>query len=58
MAVRHWLPTIAALCVCGPVQVYAAPREADLILHHGKVVTVEYRVVWACAYVVMIEHFW
>jgi len=24
----------------------------------GKVVTVEYRVVWACAYVVMIEHFW
>jgi len=24
----------------------------------GNVVTVEYRVVWACAYVVMIEHFW
>src|SRR5437016_5331792 len=41
MTVRHWLPMLAALCLARALYASPARSEADLILHHGKIVTVD-----------------
>src|SRR5947209_6923310 len=43
MTARYWWPLIAALGVSRPLCSSADPPEADLILHHGKIVTVDRR---------------
>src|SRR2546425_1161884 len=43
MVVRYALAIVAALCSARPICCIEAPAEADLILHHGKIVTVDRR---------------
>jgi hypothetical protein len=41
MAARYGLAIMAALWMGRPLCCIAAPTEADLILHHGNIVTVD-----------------